>query len=107
MINNYIWLVEACTVLFPSIYLGENLVTLDMAFNFDIGFCDPIKEYKKLVDAAEKHSPMPLIFGSGAHHGHYVIVGINSELKQTNKKGDVVSMQVNVSLKEFSELNLI
>lgn len=88
-------------------YMGANLTTLNLTFHFHKGFCDPSVEHLKLIGAAEAHTPLPLIFGGGAYHGLYVIEDLSTDLKQTDEDGNVIDMQVKVTLKEWDEFNLL
>ena len=58
--------------------------------------------FKKLKNAADKALPLKFIKGNGEYVGIFVIEQIKESTEQTSAKGDVISIQLEVKLKEFA-----
>lgn len=82
-------------------YTGEALETDSIRLHFHNSFCDPKEEIKKLKELAKKHQAVPFMFGNGEQKGKFVIEEINSVINQTDKLGNVISIDVFVRLKEW------
>ena len=83
-------------------FLGKNLLEDELMLNFHQSFCTPEDEIKKLKAAADKASPLKFIKGNGDYVGVFVIEQIKESTEQTNAKGDLISIQLEVTLKEFT-----
>lgn len=83
-------------------YTGESLEELNIKLNFHSSFCNPEKEITKLRTLADTHNPQPFILGNGKYIGTYVIQEISSTLKQSDKQGNVISIQTQIKLKEWT-----
>ena len=83
-------------------FMGLNLNEQTIKMNFHSSFCSPESEIKKLKEAATSGEPLKFIKGNGQYVGVFVISEITSELEQSNKNGDLVSIQVELRLREYS-----
>lgn len=83
-------------------FLGKNLQEDELILHFHQSFCIPEDEIKKLKNAADKASPLKFIKGNGEYVGIFVIEQIKESTEQTSAKGDVISIQLEVKLKEFA-----
>jgi|SRR5574344_258515 phage protein U len=83
-------------------FMGLGLQELNLKLNFHTSFCIPRDELKKLKDVAGKGTPLKFIKGNGEYIGVFVISEINSVTEQTTNEGDLVSMQVDLKLREYT-----
>lgn len=83
-------------------FLGKNLQEDELVLNFHKSFCTPEDEIKKLKTAADKAAPLKFIKGNGEYVGVFVIERIRESMEQTNSKGDLISIQLEVTLKEYA-----
>lgn len=83
-------------------FLGLNLQEQDIKLNFHASFCNPENEIKKLKDVASKGTPLKFIKGNGDYVGVFVITEITAVLEQTTNEGDLISVQVDLKLREFA-----
>ena len=83
-------------------FLGKNLQDEEIRLNFHKTFCVPEDELKKLKSVADKASPLKFIKGNGEYVGVFVIEEIRQATEQASPEGDLVSVQVDVRLKEFN-----
>jgi len=84
-------------------YTGEALESNQIRLNFHSSFCDPREELKKLKELAKKHQAVPFMFGNGEQKGKHVIEEINGITNQTDKLGNLISIEVYIRLKEYYE----
>lgn len=82
-------------------YTGETLETDQIRLNFHQSFCTPRNELKKLKELAKKHQAVNFMFGNGEQKGNFVIEEINSIINQTDKLGNIISIEVYLRLKEY------
>ena len=82
-------------------YIGDELDEITIRLNFHSSFCTPEDEIKKIKDAAKSHEEMPFILGNGRYLGRYVIEEISSTTRQTDKTGNVISIEAELKLKEW------
>lgn len=82
-------------------YIGDELDEMTIKLNFHSSFCTPETEIKKIKDAAKFHEEMPFILGNGRYLGKYVIEEITSTTQQTGKTGNLISIEVELKLKEW------
>ena len=83
-------------------FLGQNLQEEEINLNFHSSFCTPEDEIKKIKTLADKAEPLKFIKGNGEYIGVFVIDEIRKIHEQTSAEGDLVSIQVEVKLKEFA-----
>lgn len=83
-------------------FLGLNLQEQDIKLNFHASFCTPEDEIKKLKDVANLGTPLKFIKGNGDYVGVFVITEITAVLEQTTNEGDLISVQVDLKLREFA-----
>lgn len=86
-------------------FIGEGLVERQISMRFHCSFCDPAAALAVLRAAA---APPPrardLIMGNGdayAHQGTYVITEIGQTLEKAAPDGSLVSITVDVTLREY------
>lgn len=83
-------------------FLGLNLQEQDIKLNFHASFCTPEDEIKKLKDVANLGTPLKFIKGNGDYVGVFVIIEITSVTEQTTNEGDLISVQVDLKLREYT-----
>lgn len=85
-------------------FLGLNLQEQDIKLNFHASFCTPEDEIKKLKDVANLGTPLKFIKGNGNYVGVFVITEIASVTEQATNEGDLISVQVDLKLREYTGL---
>lgn len=83
-------------------FLGLNLQEQDIKLNFHASFCTPEDEIKKLKDVANLGIPLKFIKGNGDYVGVFVITEIASVTEQATNEGDLISVQVDLKLREYT-----
>ena len=83
-------------------FLGLNLQEQDIKLNFHASFCTPEDEIKKLKDVANLGTPLKFIKGNGDYVGVFVITEITSVTEQATNEGDLISVQVDLKLREYT-----
>ena len=83
-------------------FMGLNLQEQNIKLNFHNSFCVPEDEIKKLKTVANKAEPLKFIKGNGEYVGVFVLSEIISTTEQTSKEGDLISVQVDLRLREYT-----
>ncbi|MCD7879214.1 MAG: phage tail protein [Candidatus Gastranaerophilales bacterium] len=83
-------------------FLGKNLIEEDIKLNFHRSFCVPEDELKNLIDAADKAMPLKFIKGNGEYVGAFIIQEISKLLEQATPDGGLISIQVDLKLREYT-----
>ena len=83
-------------------FMGLNLQEQNIKLNFHNSFCVPEDEIKKLKTVANKAEPLKFIKGNGEYVGVFVLTEIISTTEQTSKEGDLISVQVDLRLREYT-----
>ena len=83
-------------------FLGKTLQEQDLKLNFHRTFCTPEDEIKKLKTVADKATPLKFIKGNGEYIGVFVIEEIQSSTEQASSEGDLISIQVDIRIKEYT-----
>lgn len=83
-------------------FMGKNLLQENLKLNFHKNFCEPEKELKKLTEVADKAKPLKFIKGNGKYVGVFVIEEIAKTTEQASAQGDLISIQVEIRLKEYT-----
>ena len=83
-------------------FLGLNLQEQDIKLNFHTSFCTPEDEIKKLKNVANLGTPLKFIKGNGDYVGVFVITEIASVTEQATNEGDLISVQVDLKLREYT-----
>ena len=83
-------------------YLGQDLQEQDIKLNFHASFCVPEDELKKLKNVAKKGEALKFIKGNGEYVGVFVITEIVSATEQTSDEGDIIYIQVDLKLREYT-----
>ena len=83
-------------------FLGLNLQEQDIKLNFHASFCTPEDEIKKLKDVANLGTPLKFIKGNGDYVGVFVITEIAFVTEQATNEGDLISVQVDLKLREYT-----
>ncbi len=90
------------TIIAPSSiqFLGNELISLELAVNFHNAFCNPLEEYQKLKDIAKQGEPQKLIIAEKII-GDFVIESIDAEYQQIDAYGQPVNITLNVKFTEY------
>ena len=83
-------------------FLGKGLIEENLKLNFHRTFCVPEDEINNLVDVADKATPLKYIKGNGEYVGVFVIEEIGQVVEQASPEGDLLSIQVDVRLREYT-----
>lgn len=83
-------------------FLGKNLQEENIKLNFHRTFCVPENELKALVEVADKAEPLKFIKGNGEYVGVFVIEEIGKTTEQASAEGDLLSIQVELRLREYT-----
>jgi len=83
-------------------FVGKKLQEDNIKLNFHSSFCVPEDEIKKLVTVADKATPLKFLKGNGEYVGIFVIEEITSAVEQTNNDGGLISVQIELKLKEYT-----
>ena len=83
-------------------FLGENLQEFTIKLNLHSTFCTPENEILKIREAAKLGKPLKFIKGNGEYVGAFVISQIQKSTEQTSREGDIIAIQVEIQLKEYS-----
>lgn len=83
-------------------FMGKNLQEENIKLNFHTFFCSPEEEIKKLKEAADEAQPLKFIKGNGEYVGIFVVEEIGSTTEQTTNDGFLVSIQIEIRLKEYT-----
>ena len=83
-------------------FIGKNLQEENIKLNFHRSFCIPEDELKNLVEVADAATPLKFIKGNGEYVGVFVIEEIGKTVEQTSAEGELLSLQVDIRLKEYT-----
>ena len=83
-------------------FLGKNLQEENIKLNFHKWFCTPEDELKKLIEVSDNATPLKFIKGNGEYVGVFVIEEIGKTIEQTTPIGDIISIQVDLRLLEYT-----
>ena len=83
-------------------FLGINLQEENIKLNFHRNFCVPEDEIKNLIEVADAATPLKFIKGNGDYVGVFVIEEIGQTVEQTSSEVDLLSIQVDVRLREYT-----
>jgi len=86
-------------------FIGDELDELNIKLNFHSSFCTPENELKKLKNTSKKHEELPFILGNGKYIGKFVILEITSTTQQSDKLGNLISIESEIKLKEWNNSN--
>lgn len=81
-------------------FMGKNLQEENIKLNFHSSLCVPEDEIKNLKYVADKATPLKFIKGNGEYVGVFVVEEIVSSIEQASAEGDLISIQVDIRLKE-------
>ncbi|ATF75282.1 phage tail protein [Pasteurella multocida] len=81
--------------------MGEKLTELSFAIRLHHKIGGVEKRYQALLSAQTKQEAMPLIIGRGKYKGNFVITDISSATLFTDKFGNALAREMNISLREF------
>ena len=83
--------------------MGKSLQELTLKIKLSTAFgSDPQKLLSVIYENAEKEEPLPFILGDGTVIGKYVIEEIVKEWKRTDNKGRLLSVELEIRLKEWN-----
>lgn len=83
-------------------FLGKNLLEENLKLNFHRTFCIPEDELNNLIEVADKAEPLKFIKGNGEYVGVFIIEEISKTTEQASPEGDLLSIQVDIRLKEYT-----
>ena len=83
-------------------YLGKNLQEESLKLNFHTNFCNPEEEIQKLIEVADNATPLKFIKGNGDYVGVFVVAEIGQSVEQASAEGDLISIQVDLRLQEYT-----
>lgn len=83
-------------------FLGKNLLEENLKLNFHRTFCVPEDELNNLIEVADKAEPLKFIKGNGEYVGVFIIEEISKTTEQASPEGDLLSIQVDIRLKEYT-----
>lgn len=83
-------------------FLGKNLQEETLKLNFHRSFCVPEEELNNLIDVADNATPLKFIKGNGEYVGVFVIDEIGQATEQASPEGDLISVQVDIKLREYT-----
>ena len=85
-------------------WMGSELRDLKMSFFFDYGWCNPAAKLKQLQSMLSAHQPLFFSFGEGNYNGNYYLENIDGSVSKTLPSGEMLELNVKVSLKETTDL---
>ncbi len=83
-------------------FIGKNLQEENIKLNFHRNFCIPEDEIKNLIEVADTATPLKFIKGNGDYLGVFVIEEIGKTVEQASAEGDLLSIQVDLRLREYT-----
>ncbi|HXN85801.1 MAG TPA: phage tail protein [Candidatus Binataceae bacterium] len=81
-------------------WLADELETIQLEMLLHQSFTNPTVNLLLLLQAAETHAALPLVFGNGYFRGYFVIARIDTVSKQLSGTGDLFAITVRLSLRE-------
>lgn len=81
--------------------MGEKLTELNFAIRLHHTLGGVERRYQELLGAKSKQDALPLIIGRGKYKGNFVITDIASVTLFTDKLGNALCREMNISLREF------
>ena len=81
--------------------MGEKLTELNFAIRLHHKIGGVERRYQALLSTKAKQEAMPLIIGRGTYKGNFVITDISSVTLFTDKFGNALAREMNISLREF------
>lgn len=85
--------------------LGDGLDTVDLSIHFHSRFCNPEQELDRLYALQAISDGLPFLTGEGRYLGLYVITDIGKTIEQAGVGGHIISVRVDVKLKELVKSN--
>lgn len=79
---------------------GEKLEEISLKFLLHSRFCNPEKELETLQQYRREGRVVPFISGDGYNYGNFALKSIARTLTQTNAKGAIIGIEVEVTLLE-------
>jgi len=86
-------------------FMGEGLDTISLQANLHSQFCNPEQKLNELRAAKAGHQAMALVLGNGLYRGRFVISDLAETLRQTTSRGDIISLEVRLTLKEWVDVS--
>jgi phage protein U len=81
-------------------WLADDLETIQLEMLLHQSFTNPTVNLLLLLQAAETHAALPLVFGNGYFRGYFVIAKIDTLSRQLSGSGDLFAITVRLSLRE-------
>ena len=80
--------------------VGDKLDEYTWQVVLHAGFCDPVAELEKLIDAVRAHEALPMVFANGDYRGWFVPVSVAPTWKATSADGTAIWVEATLQLKE-------
>lgn len=84
---------------------GTALQQIEIGISLHAAFTDPAADISALDDYREQGTILPLISGEGENFGKFVIISISEDTAQTSPTGKVLSVDVNLVIREHFDPN--
>ncbi|UTH76089.1 phage tail protein [Chromobacterium sp. IIBBL 290-4] len=82
-------------------FVGDRLDEIRIDLVLHAAYCDPDGELQRLHAARQQHQALALVLGNGDHKGHFVITELTSTGRQTDRSGNLIAVEAQLSLREF------
>ena len=82
-------------------FVGDKLDEIRIDLVLHAAYCQPDEELKKLQAARQQHQALALVLGNGDYKGRFVITELQSTGRQTDRSGDLLAVEAQLSLREF------
>jgi phage protein U len=86
-----------------SQWVGTGLREVKLSIGFEYGWCNPATKYKELQTILTTHEPVALSIGDGTLNGNYYLQSIDGSVSSTLPTGEILAMQVSLSLTETTD----
>lgn len=84
-------------------WVGDELRQISWDFVFNVGWCNPSEQLRRLQAARLARKPLPLTLSTGVFTGNYLITQLSTEIRRTLADGTLLSIEVSVDLLETTE----
>lgn len=80
---------------------GFALDEITLYIRFHVAFCNPSEQFDLLKTSKDTNEILPLVWGNGKVEGSFVITEISKTIEDADKSGNVFSLSVNLTLREY------
>ncbi|MFB9160056.1 phage tail protein [Chromobacterium violaceum] len=82
-------------------FVGDRLDEVRIDLVLHAAYCQPDAELQRLHAARQAHQAQALVLGNGDHKGHFVITELTSTGRQSDRSGNLLAVEAQLSLREF------